>query len=105
MTATCPTCGASFPSGGTCRVCGAAAPPTAAELTAMAGRALYGADWQSPMARALSVQLRTVQRVAAAAAEGRDYPAARAWRLELAGLVDGRTNELRALFALLTDAP
>ncbi len=79
----------------------AAAAPTAAELAAMVGRALYGADWQSPMARALGVQLRTVQRVAAAAADGRDYPAARAWLADLGGLIDGRSAELVALRALL----
>lgn len=49
---------------------------TNAQLVARAGRALYGADWQSPLARALELQLRTVQRIAAAAEAGQPYPVA-----------------------------
>ena len=78
--------------------------PTAAELVAMAGRALYGVDWQAPMARALVVQLRTVQRVAEAARAGRDYPAARAWLTDLAELIELRGRELAALRAMLLQA-
>ncbi|MBO9502036.1 hypothetical protein [Brevundimonas sp. A19_0] len=75
--------------------------PNAAVLTAMTGRALYGEAWQSDMARALGVQLRTVQRVAEAARAGHDYPAARAWRRDLAAMVETRAKELGALRALL----
>lgn len=76
--------------------------PTNAELVAMAGKALYGVDWQAPLSRRLDVQLRTVQRVAAAAGEGRDYPAARAWLPDMARLIEERGGELRALGALIT---
>jgi hypothetical protein len=82
-----------------------AAPPTAAELVVMAGGALYGVDWQARMARDLNVQLRTVQRIAQAAREGRDYPAARAWLPDLAGLAEARRAELAALRALLLRPP
>lgn len=77
------------------------AKPSAAELVVMTGRALYGTSWQSDLAQALGVQLRTVQRVAEAARAGQDYASARAWREDLAGLVEGRTRELAALRALL----
>lgn len=75
--------------------------PNAAELVAMTGRALYGTSWQSDMAQALGVQLRTVQRVAEAARNGQDYPSARAWRHDLATLIEGRTRDLAGLRALL----
>lgn len=51
---------------------------TDADLVARTGRALYGQEWQSPLARDLGVQLRTIQRIAAAALSGQDYPAAKA---------------------------
>lgn len=41
-----------------------------------AARLLYGADWQSPFARDFGLNLRTVQRLAKAAAEGTSYPIA-----------------------------
>jgi hypothetical protein len=50
--------------------------PHASALLAEAGRALYGADWQSPLARRLGLNLRTVQRISAAAASGEPYPIA-----------------------------
>lgn len=80
------------------------ADPTAAEVVALAGRALYGESWQTDMARALGVQLRTVQRVAAAAAAGQDYAAARAWLDDLAVIVKERAVALSAVGALLERA-
>lgn len=68
---------------------------TNAQLVARAGQALYGErDWQSPLARALGVNLRTVQRVAKAAEDGEDYAAARAWLSDLAHLLDARGVEV-----------
>ncbi len=80
------------------------AAPCPAELVAMAGRALYGADWQAPLSRFLNVQLRTVQRVAAAAADGRDYPAALAWLPDLAAELETHRGRLAALKALIDRA-
>jgi transcriptional regulator with XRE-family HTH domain len=53
------------------------------ELLARAGRALYGDAWQAPLARALGVSLRTLQR----------------W---LAGNGEPHTDILRRVHALLT---
>lgn len=46
---------------------------TNAQLFAEAGRTLYGDHWQSPMARLLGINLRSVQYIAAAAEAGESY--------------------------------
>lgn len=51
-------------------------PPHLSELVADAGRALYGDDWQNPLARLLGINERTMRRIAAAAREGEAYPVA-----------------------------
>lgn len=44
------------------------------ELFAEAGRALYGEEWQNPIANLLGMNERTVRRIAKAAREDADYP-------------------------------
>lgn len=48
-----------------------------AELVAAFGRRVFGNSWGAGIARLAKVNERTVQRIATAAREGRDYPAAR----------------------------
>lgn len=45
-----------------------------ADLFARAGRALFGDEWQNPLADLLGMNPRTVRRIAKAAREGEDYP-------------------------------
>lgn len=52
-------------------------PPHASEILARFGLMLFGPEWAAPMARLTHTSERTLRRVRAAAAEGRDYPAAR----------------------------
>lgn len=66
----------------------------AAQKVEHAGRALYGDNWQTPLALDLGVNLRTVQRVSAAAAAGEDYAAARAWKDDLLRTIDERLSLL-----------
>lgn len=47
--------------------------PTNADLFAAAGAALFGDHWQSPVARLLNINLRSVQYIAAAAERGAEY--------------------------------
>ncbi len=72
--------------------------PYASELFARAGEALYGDDWQSPMARALGLNLRTVQRLAAAARDAQPYRIAPALMDEVAKLVRAREGELKSVW-------
>lgn len=51
--------------------------PNYAELVAAFGRRIFGDSWAAPLARLANVNDRTVQRIASAAREGRDYRAAR----------------------------
>ena len=60
---------------------------TPTQLVDHAGRLMFGEEYRRPLALALGVNPRTVERVAAAAREGRDYPAARAMTHDLAGLI------------------
>lgn len=76
-------------------------PLTNAQLVCMVGQALYGERWMGPLSRDLDVIKRTVERVAEAAGQGLDYPAARAWLPDLARLVAERQPALRAAAALL----
>lgn len=75
----------------------AAATPTPAQLVVNVGQALYGAEWQSPFARDLGVNLRTMQRVAAAARDGDDYSSAKAWIADLLPIIDARLGALITL--------
>ncbi|MCA3700778.1 MAG: hypothetical protein IOB84_13480 [Brevundimonas sp.] len=45
-----------------------------AALFAEAGEVLFGRDWRRAMSRELNIAERTVNRIAAAAAAGTDYP-------------------------------
>lgn len=47
------------------------------DLFAKAGAAIYGDEWTGPLARALGINLRTVQRWKEAAARGEDYQVSR----------------------------
>lgn len=53
---------------------GAADLPTDAKLFVTAAQLLFGQEWTGQMARALSLNERTVSRIRAAVAEGRGYP-------------------------------
>lgn len=55
------------------------------------GEALYGPEWQTPMARALGVSLRSVQRWAA----GKPIPDPDRLRADLLALVPARLAEAR----------
>lgn len=54
-----------------------------------AGEALYGPNWQSEIARALGVNLRTMQRWALGAKNGGTEPPERLWE-EIAALCEKR---------------
>lgn len=58
----------------------------ASEAVARIGELLFGNEWGAPMSRLTDINQRTLLRVKVAAAEGREYPAARA---ALAELVSG----------------
>lgn len=62
------------------------------DLLWRAGKLLYGSGWQEPMARALGVNPRTVQRWAV----GARTPGAEIWSA-LAGLVRDQRDDLAAL--------
>lgn len=44
------------------------------DLFAQAGRALFGDEWQNPLADLIGMSERTVRRIAKAARDGDDYP-------------------------------
>lgn len=58
----------------------------ASQAVAKIGETLFGSEWGAPMSRLTGINQRTLLRVKVAAAEGREYPAARA---ALAELVSG----------------
>lgn len=76
---------------------------TAAQLVATVCREVFGADWQTPLSRALDLNLRTVQRMAAAAEAGDDYRPAALWLDELVPLLDGHLVRLARLRAVLVE--
>lgn len=53
---------------------GSADQPSDAALLARVGADMYGQEWPAPLARLLDVNVRTMQRLAAAVREGRGYP-------------------------------
>jgi len=67
-------------------------------LLARAGAALYGQDWQSPLARHLGVSDRTIRRMVQAAREGRDYTIPPGWWPEVTAELKKavREHQLRA---------
>lgn len=69
--------------------------PTA--IVAQAGRLLYGERWIAPLARDLAVATRTMERIAKAAGDGAEYPAARALVRDLPALLEGRGQLLEQL--------
>lgn len=69
---------------------------TAAQLVKDIAVALYGDRWIADLARDLDINRRTVERVAQAVNEGRDYPAARAWLEDLSQLAFRRKEALGA---------
>lgn len=66
-------------------------------VVAEAGRLLYGDDWQSPLARDLRLNLRTVQRIAAAAGRNEPYRIADGVLVELAALLSSRSSACQHL--------
>lgn len=75
----------------------APARPTDAELVVECGAALYGERWQSPLARALGLDLRTMQRLARAVRDGGDYPVGPAVMLNLRSLLRSHAIKLEQL--------
>lgn len=74
-----------------------------AVLVANVAEAIYGATWQSHLARDLDLNLRTVQRIAAAAAEGKAYRARTGVLRELAEALNGHIIVCQELFYELVD--
>lgn len=68
------------------------------DLVCRAGHALFGEEWQSPLARMLDVNDRTIRRIAKAAREGADYTVNAAWAVELRTALE-RTAKDRELEA------
>lgn len=66
-----------------------------AQLVEHVGRALHGREWVRALAADLGAVPRTVERVAQAAREGRDYPAAKAWLADLDQLVIAHMSVLQ----------
>ena len=67
-----------------------------ADLFARAGRALFGDEWQNPLADLLGMNPRTVRRIARAAREGEEYPVNETLGPRLAGLLRERAKEAKA---------
>jgi len=72
--------------------------PTLPALIAAAGRALYGEEWGRPLAQALNVNERTIQRIAKAAREGEGYRSIGPGLMrDLAELLAARAAEIKAV--------
>lgn len=69
------------------------------QLIAAAGRALFGAQWQVPLAQALGINERTMRRIAQAEREGDDYPLASGALRDLQVLITARQADLAAVLA------
>lgn len=68
--------------------------PHASELIAAAGAAIYGDEWQNPLARDLGINERTMRRIAAAAKAGEPYPVAPGALADLQDLLARAKREL-----------
>ncbi|WGM47669.1 hypothetical protein KOAAANKH_02551 [Brevundimonas sp. NIBR10] len=83
---------------------------TNAQLFAQAGKQLFGDNWQQNMARALNWpidergQNRTVQRIKAAADAGEEYRIAPGVLTEIAGLMEVRSAQSKAMAKTLRAA-
>lgn len=63
------------------------------ELFARAGRALFGDEWQVPLARRLNINERTVRRIAQAARNGEPYRMTPGWKADLVAALRERTKQ------------
>lgn len=72
-------------------------PMTRAELVAAAGRALFGDQWQAPTADLLKLNLRTVQRLAEAMRQGRDYRVADGVLTDLKAALTARSTDCKRM--------
>lgn len=71
----------------------------ASKAVADLATSIFGSDWGAPMARVTGINQRTLLRIKAAAADGREYPAARGALAELAAQMQYRADECRAVAA------
>ena len=71
----------------------------ASQAVAELATSIFGTDWGAPMARVTGINQRTLLRIKAAAAERREYPAARGALGELALQMQYRADECRAVAA------
>jgi hypothetical protein len=78
--------------------------PHTSILLARAGETLFGHDWQSPMARALHLNVRTVQRIAAAARKSEPYPVSAAALDTVTRLLDDRAAQCAEVRTEIEDA-
>jgi hypothetical protein len=74
-----------------------AAPPTAAQLVARAGRALHGDNWPPALARDLNMNERTLRRIKAADLAGQDYPIAPGALADLFRITNARAYDFVSL--------
>lgn len=70
--------------------------PSPSDLVVRAGRAMFGDEWQRPLAVALDLNERTVRRIAQAEREGRDYPVAPGALRQLLELLNQESRKLEA---------
>ncbi len=73
--------------------------PSGPRAVVQAGRLLYGDEWQSPLARDLKMHLRTLQRIAKAAAEGAEYPVASGVVKSLTAVLERRAASCASMAA------
>lgn len=71
------------------------------QLIAAAGRALFGAQWQVPLAQALGINERTMRRIAQAEREGDDYRVSPGVLRDLQAQLATRQTELENVAAAL----
>jgi hypothetical protein len=78
--------------------------PHQSVMLAQAGEALFGENWQSPLARALRVNVRTMQRIAAAAHRREAYPVAPQVLDGVVGLLAARAEQCVEIKGEILDA-
>lgn len=72
-----------------------------ARAIAAAAEALWGKQWQTPMARELRLDLRRVQRIAAAARDDQPYPVPRGLVGDLLGALERKFRPIEGAFEQL----